>query len=1037
MAKPAHLALGVAVVLVGGLAFWMLGPGGGSGGDGGAGTRSARPDAGGLPGEGGKGGAKPAPDRPRPTGTLRAVITGAGKPIAALLDYSPSPDPENPIAAVYTALAATGVVEVPDATAGVKLKVSIFSPGWRTVLLEDVVVDVGQVKDLGTIDLEKALPATGRVLDPTGKPVAGATVGAASSESVPRFDLRRLAEMFLSEPDWKGKATTDKDGVFSLDSLGAGTWRLVATAPGFAPSDEEEVLLHPAGTAPAVSLVLQTGHPLLVKVTGPGGAPVAGAEVGVAQQSGRGPPTGGIGSAHGVTDAAGEARLSGISGGRQAVAVRASENRLAVRTVEVPRAAEIAVRLEGTAALLVRVRDQSGNPVPDADLAAVVLAGAMENGETFRGKTGAEGTAKWEGLAPGRLLVVTAEKDGFAPQVPDMMQMGQGGEEIKEGQTLEKEVVLKAGATVSGVVRRRPGESPVAGARVAVSSGIALFGGETKTAVSDAEGVYRITGLAEGKATLTAEAPGLVSPEAWAGGGNPFMPRPDGQVAAEGAVDVPAGPAEVKKDLYVEETGTVSGKVLGPSGEGLGGARVEIAAAGGFSFRGIIPGAGGNDLAPEPVLTGPDGSFEVKDVPAGKDLQAKASAPNLLGATSSNFTLASGGSVTGVEVRLTEGAVVAGRITGPSAAPVAGARVRANSRPAGRGGPMNFDPSSFRRLEATTDADGQYRIANVPPGTGSITVTAESFVDGNRGDLAFAAGTETRADLSLEAGRAIAGVVLDAAGAPVEGVRVSAFAPAQAIPGRGAAGPARPSMGGGERFLPGKTGVTDAKGAFRLDGLASGSYSVSASAQGLAPKTIENVAAGTESVELRLQPAVRITGKVVDGEGSPVRGARVSATSEGSESTSVSARSGADGTFTLEGLTAGTYRVAAQTFDRRFARAEVRGVAGDASGLVLTLPKAMEIRGRVTGPDGGAPAAVGFIIPTDAGGLAVSPVRWEQDGSFVAGGLSEGTWTLTARVPGRFEGSVSAKAGQEGIEIRLAAIPAAPDSGGGSPSPNR
>jgi protocatechuate 3,4-dioxygenase beta subunit len=1036
MARPAQVALaGVAALVLGGLAWWLLGSGGGPGTDTGSLERPRRPDAGAAGGDGTAGASK-KPEKPLAVGTLRAVVLGGGKPVAATLEAQcPLPGGFDGLS-TGGAPSGDGALELPGVPAGIKVRVVVSSPGWRTVTIEDVVVDAGAVKDLGTIGLEKALPATGRVLDPAGKPFPGATVGAVSSENAPRFDLRRLGEMFLREPDWKAKTVTDREGAFALDALGAGSWRLVATAPGFAPSDEEEIVLHPAGTAPPVSLVLQVGHALVVRVTGAGGAPVAGAEVGAALQSGRGPPTGAAAGARGVTDAAGEARLSGVGAGRVAVAVRASEGRLAVRTVEVPRSAELAIRLDGTASILVRVRDQAGAPVEGAEVSGIVLAGgAMDSGETLSGKSGAEGTAKFERLGPGRLLFVTAEKEGFAALAPDPMSMGMGGEEIKEGQTLEKEVVLKAGATITGTVRRRPGDEPVPGARVTASSSASFFGGAPRTAVADGSGVYRIEGVGEGKAGLSATADGLVSPEAWSGSGNPFMPQPGGQAVPEGQVDVPAGPAEVKKDVFVEETGTVFGKVLGPTGDGLGGARVEIAAAASFNFRGMFGNPVGN-LIPGPVLTGPDGSFEVKGVPAGKDLQARASAPNLLGASSANFTLAAGGAATGIEVRLAEGGTVLGRISGPGGAPVAGAKVRASSRPANdRNMPMFFDPATFRRLEATTDADGQYRIANVPPGTGNVLVQAQGFVDGNRGELVFAAGTETRADVALEPGRAIAGIVLDAGGVPIEGARVSTSSPAASAPSPRPGVTRSVPVGAGDRFFPGRNAVTDAKGAFRVEGLAAGAYNVTANAQGLAPRTVEGVAAGTESVEIRLLPAVRISGKVVDAEGNAIRNARVLASNEGGEASSGFARTSADGTFVLEGLLAGTYRINAQSFDGKLARAELKGVAGGATDLLITLPKALEIRGKVVGPDGGVPKGMGFILASDASGGSSAPARWDAEGAFTLGGLAEGTWTLTARIPGTFQGTATAKAGQEGVEIRLVALPAAPDSGGGSPSP--
>jgi protocatechuate 3,4-dioxygenase beta subunit len=1019
--QVAALAAAAAVVL-GGLAWWLLGSGGATAPETPAPAVLPRPD-GAEPKTAGPGPA--ARKAPHPEGSIRALVRGDGKPVAATLTASLAVDPAAEPARAEGS-AADGSVVLECAPSGTRLRVVVASPGWRSAILTDVVVDAGAVKDLGTIDLERSLPATGRVLDPAGKPVAGATVGALVSEGAVRFDFRRIGDLLLNEPDWRAKATTGKDGTFLLDALGAGSWRLVATAGGFAPSDEIEVVLHPAGKAPPVDLVLQAGNSLLVKVTGPSDAPVAGLEVAAAAQGGRmGIPVV-MGPSRGVTDAAGTVRLSGIPPGRTVVAVRSTDGRLVIRSADVPKTAEVAVRMDGTAALLVKVRDGGGAAMEGAAVTAMLDDGGrgLDSGQALTGTTGADGSVRWEHLSASRVMIVLAQKEGFPPPSPQGMFQPPGGggpDQLKEGQTLEKEVVLKAGATVSGVVRRRPGETPVPGARVTLVAPGAFFGGQPKAATADAEGVFRMDGVPEGRMTLVASGDGLAAPGAWAAGmpafGPPGREDPNGP---EGSVDVPAGPAEVKKDLFVEATGSASGRVLSPSGEGLGGARIEVSQKRMMFPRGMF---GDTGLVPAPVLSAPDGAFALKGVPAGQDLVVRASAPGFLDGTSSPFTLAAGGDSTALEVRLSEGGVVGGRVTGPGGTPVAGAKVRVSAQrsPGAMGGFGGFGGGPGR-LEATTDAEGLWRVASVPPGTASISVQAQGFVDGVRSDLSVAAGTETRADLSLEPGRSISGVVRDTAGAPVEGARIML----------------RPAEGAPEsRMWMPSMSATDGKGLFKVDGLAAGTFTVTVTAPGHPPATIPSVAAGTEGLEVRMIAAVRISGKVVDFEGNPVPNARVNAASEGGDQVSGNAATGADGTFTVENLAPGTYRVAVSPRDRRLAGVTAKGVAGDASDLLFTLPKALEIRGKVVGPDGGPPAERGFVnamTGPSPRGPSMGATRWEQDGSFVLGGLTEGSYVLNATVPGKLAGKATATAGQTGVEIKLEAQPA-PDGGGGNPTP--
>src|SRR5688572_14296631 len=377
MARAAQgITLAAAAAVIGGLAWWMLkAPEGPAPADGGGSSPAALPEG---TGPGSPRSPERAPAPARAVGALLAVVKGEGRPLAATLAAAPAG--EEPVSAAGSA--EDGAVRLSTAPAGTKLAVAISSPGWRTVFLADVEVDAGGEKDLGVVDMQRALPATGRVLDPAGKPVAGASVGALSTGGMGRFDFRRIGDLILNEPEWKAKATTREDGTFTLDALGPGTWNLVASATGFSPSAERDVLLHPAGTAPAVDLVLRQGHALVVKVTGPGDVPVPGAEAAAASTGNRAWLPVAMGPARGVTDAGGEARLSGVSPGRTAVAVRASDGRLVFRTVEIPAATSVTVRLEGAASLLVRVKNPEGAPVEGASVTAMTQSGSggMDSG---------------------------------------------------------------------------------------------------------------------------------------------------------------------------------------------------------------------------------------------------------------------------------------------------------------------------------------------------------------------------------------------------------------------------------------------------------------------------------------------------------------------------------------------------------------------------------------------------------------------------------------------------------------------------------
>lgn len=121
------------------------------------------------------------------------------------------------------------------------------------------------------------------------------------------------------------------------------------------------------------------------------------------------------------------------------------------------------------------------------------------------------------------------------------------------------------------------------------------------------------------------------------------------------------------------------------------------------------------------------------------------------------------------------------------------------------------------RKTATTDADGQYRIADVPLGPVKLQVSHPDFADAELSASVEDPGRRDRAfelpSIDLEEGGGVEGEVLDERGDPAAGARVAvghapSYLPTGALP-RGVA-------------------VTDAHGAFSLSGLSAGLVSLEA-----------------------------------------------------------------------------------------------------------------------------------------------------------------------------------------------------------------
>lgn len=228
-----------------------------------------------------------------------------------------------------------------------------------------------------------------------------------------------------------------------------------------------------------------------------------------------------------------------------------------------------------------------------------------------------------------------------------------------------------------------------------------------------------------------------------------------------------------------------------------------------------------------------------------------------------------------------------------------------------------------------SDDDGRFTIS-VPPGTFAV----QCRKDGDDGDpvrVHLEPKGRASVELFVEAQAAVAGVVLDKAGGPVEGVVVS---------GRNA----------GARKV--RRAVSDAKGRFVIRGLRPGAVVAEAHHDGRFAEGHTKAKVELPYAEVRLvleDSTIGITGTVVGAEG-PIPQATVNAAAAGRDAMrsplSRSTLTGDDGTFTVGGLVAGTYRLSAQAPGYSQAQTEVK-VYGGVVAVSLHLEKSCVTRVRV------------------------------------------------------------------------------------------
>lgn len=260
-------------------------------------------------------------------------------------------------------------------------------------------------------------------------------------------------------------------------------------------------------------------------------------------------------------------------------------------------------------------------------------------------------------------------------------------------------------------------------------------------------------------------------------------------------------------------------------------------------------------------------------------------------------------------------------------------------------------------------------------------------------------------------GASLGGTVTDTGGAPLAGVRVDA------LTATGTAGVA----------------VTGADGSWRLDNVAAGTIVLFASANGFAaeawpdqtclPAVCDPRTAGLEIVvaaddirldlDFELAPGAALAGSVRGADGTPLAlDLRLYDDALGVWWTAGS--SAADGSWRIDGLGAGTYRVATdgavgfvdELFDgvpcpqqacEPAAGTPIAAVAGaTVSGIDFVLDAEGQISGRVTRAADGQPVATGAVrvYSLDGVELAFAPVR---DGEYTVGPLATGSYYVAAQ----------------------------------------
>lgn len=608
-----------------------------------------------------------------------------------------------------------------------------------------------------------------------------------------------------------------------------------------------------------------------------------------------------------------------------------------------------------TAPLRGRVLDTAGRPVPEARVLARpnLDAGATPPREA---RSDGDGVFLFDRLPAGAYTLVV-EAAGLLPSTPPAVAVP-GPEAVVR--------LAETGRALSGTVAAAG--VPVAGARV-------RLGGEgvvpARTTTSDATGAFVFHGLGAGRYALRATSGPLASAT--------IEGLADGGGKADGGAAAPVRLALVPGVI-------VAGTVVDDRGLPL--PAVEVSATPTAPEE--------NDALPEVVATGADGGFRVGPLPPGT-LRLGARAPGYLLRDPATVALVAGQAPPATRLELVRGAAISGRVVDARGAAQAGADVRC----VGAGADdlvVLYEPLPLAAEAAAlggagravggakavrTDARGTFTLEGLLPGRVHLEIARKPLVPLRTGDWTLAPGQHLDAGvLTLRDGVLLSGRVVDEAGMPLAGARVTTTPTA------------------------GLFAETDAAGTFQL-ALTPGAYEVTATgrAGGAASTKVRvDAAAPPPAVTLTLSRAdAALEGVVVDSGRRPLVRARVRAFAADAAGAAPegpplgAASTDAGGHFTLSRLP--RRRLLIEVDHASYPRTLASATPGALAELVVPIPGGVD--GEVRERASGATVPRARIDAKGPGGEKLeATANDKRAGAFRLARVRPGRWSLTASAPG-------------------------------------
>jgi protocatechuate 3,4-dioxygenase beta subunit len=732
-----------------------------------------------------------------------------------------------------------------DAPGEVKTKVTAYRKGYPNASSETFETRAGVRMSGVDVTMSSGYEVTGRVLDASGAPVAGALVGAAEHPQA-------TDQMFIEFPGMERieRPTTDGEGKFAL-RVGKGTWFFAFKAAGYVVKVTEGKSVESSMSIGDVTL--DEGGEIAGRVVRVSGMPVEGAGVGI-----RDP---GIRYFHVVTDEEGRFTFRDLPRRTFDVTVYKADGSRATKAVEVP-SSDVLIELPDAITLRGRVVDaETSKPISDFMLGVTTSQPGGAGKSPYHAE---DGSFEVEAVpVDGLALAVSAAGYAESKKLVDLVE----GEEPEP-----VEIGLARGIRVHGTVKDESGR-PLEGVSVGYDKHIVMGRTGSMTmresqVTTDANGTFSFDSVSPGKAQFGFSKQGYL--------------RTDRTIEATGReqrLDVEMSTGVALRGIVVDESGApvaganVRGTTSGASRVGAG---MRTVADGRFTLEPLEPGrvtvyAGATgyadtvmrdvETASTPELrivmergatvegrvsgiegsamqevaleigdeqyerrVNPAGEFRIEGVRPGRIVVAAYTrvGQGYRSARPLEIDLAVGETAR-VEIEFVEGNVVRGVVT-LGEMPLAGASIRFRPKDTYAGGYVSTRADADGRYEAVGLVDGDYRVTVSEPGSNRWFETGYQV----RGPAEF--------DIHFDEGKIEGRVVEAGTRKPVSGATVSVEAGSP-----------------GSVSLMTSTAVSDDDGRFVILSAVKGSLRVTARKEGYGAVVRELASDGTVSgVELEM-----------------------------------------------------------------------------------------------------------------------------------------------------------------------------------------